>query len=907
MAEFGRADAALWRRAAPVVDELLELDPGERLARLETIAREDPEAAGCVRAWLVALEAEDLRFGAADGLVDALFAAGETQIARSGERVGPFRLLREIGRGGMGAVYAAERIDGGFAQQVAVKILKAGLDTEQVLRRFLAERRILARLEHPHIARLIDGGATEDGLPWFAMELVEGRPITQSASSLDLQSRLKLVLELCDAVAFAHANGVIHRDIKPSNVLVDARGQVKLLDFGIAKLLDPAEESLTRSAVRLMTPQFAAPEQETGGAVTVATDVWQVGHLLRQLAADTPAKDLDRVIARATHEDPARRYPSVSELADDVRRVSRGESVMARGDSLSYRIRRAVQRPRVAASLAALVVLAVLGIGAAKLYRAGAYPESAPLRFQLVSTFPGSHRQATFSPDGESIAFLMEDAQGTPQVWTKSLGGGDPVQRTFDPRGAHRPRWSRNDVIFYDVPAGGIWSIPARDGAARQVLPEGFNVNLSPDGTQIVYEVDSFLWTARPDGTGARKIGAIGQTIAKEYAFIESTPSFSPDGREVTYFQDRDSPIQGDIWAVTLASGDKRQLTFDDVDARHPVWMPDGSGVVFSSGRRGGLTLWQAPATGGEPRPLTTGTGEDSEAAISADGRRLIYTNARNLLRIMWLDPATNTRRQLFETRAVATHPSFSPDGSRVAFFHGQPKELRLAIVGADGTGMRDLTDGTPATVLPEWSRDGRSIHYYVNTHPSSFNRIATEGGPPQILIPGWRFMTQHGAHVSPDNTKVAYTLLSQGSAVETRVRNLASGAEYTLSQPILWPRWSPDGTQLAGRRATERQLVVCPASRAACRPLNVSGTEPRWSGDGRHLYYVTYAGYQGSRDPRAVPLWKVALDGSNPVHIADLEGPSPINFFYDVSSTGTVSWAAFVPGRQELWMTSLR
>ena len=902
-------EPALWSRAAPLVDELLDLEAAPRAERLASLAASDRELYACVEACLAAADTEELLPRSAGELV-ALLGAREPGVStRIGERLGPFRVLEEIGRGGMGAVYAAERVEGGFEQQVAIKTLKRGLDTDEVLSRFVAERRILARLEHPNIARLIDGGLTGDGLPWFAMERVDGRPITEEAERRGLTStaRLSLFLDVCGAVAFAHRQRVVHRDLKPSNVLLDQRGAVKLLDFGIAKLLDPGDERLTRTESRVLTPKYAAPEQIAGARISEATDVWQLGRLLQELLPRPWQKDLERIADRASHDEPAHRYGSVDELAEDVRRFLHGRPVVARGDSYTYRLGRFVRRHRSGAIAAAVVLLAVL----AWLLLPRSRPEDLPgasLRFEPVSTFPGSHRQASFSPDGRSIAFVMEDAVGAPQVWTKELDGGDPVQVTTHEVGAHRPRWSsRENQIVYDVPGEGIWSVPASGGEPRRLLREGYNPNVSRDGEQLVYEKDAELWAARADGSEARRVGAGAESaIEKEYAFVESTPAFSPDGREIVYFQDRDTPVQGDVWSVPVDGGASRRLTFDDVLTSHPVYTPDGSGIVYSSTRRGGMTLWFLPRDGGEPRSLTTGTGEDTEAAISPDGKRLLYTNARNLLRILWLDPRTGERRQLLEKRTIVTHPSFSPDGVRLVVFQGEPRNTHLFTLRADGTELRQLTHGEgEVNVAPNWSGDGSHIYYCRVVPQPGFLRIAADGGSPEVVIPGLKFSVQHGPHVSSDDRWAAYTLLEHGRPVATRIRRLQDGVEHELAQPLLWPRWSPDGTLLAGR-GRDRELLLCPASGAACRALGLDGTEPRWSADGSEIYFVRYAGYQGSRETRAMPLWKVRVDGSQPTHVADLEGPSARDFFYDVSASGEIAWASFVAGRQELWMADL-
>ena len=207
----------------------------------------------------------------------------------AGVRIGAYRIVREIGRGGMGAVYLAERDDGQFRKQVAIKLIKRGMDTDFILRRFRNERQILASLDHPNIGRLLDGGTTQDGLPYFVMEYIEGQPLYVYCDNhrLTIRERLRLFCQICSAVSYAHQNLVIHRDIKPGNILVSADGSPKLLDFGIAKLLNPdlAAQTLdpTLTALRLMTPEYASPEQMSGETVTTSTDVYSLGVLLYEL------------------------------------------------------------------------------------------------------------------------------------------------------------------------------------------------------------------------------------------------------------------------------------------------------------------------------------------------------------------------------------------------------------------------------------------------------------------------------------------------------------------------------------------------------------------------------------------------------------------------------------------------
>jgi eukaryotic-like serine/threonine-protein kinase len=381
-------DASDWEGLAPELDALCALDAAERESRLVELTRSRPDLAAELRRLLAGAEEADGRLLSRSplelaGLLDGLESderiadlAGSPVPSRIGERVGPFVIREELGRGGMGTVYAAERIDGSFEQRVAIKILKRGLDSDEIVHRFLAERSILARLEHPRIARLLDGGVTVDGLPWFAMERVDGLPVTQfaRAHALDLASRLRLFLDVCDGVAAAHRSLVVHRDLKPSNVFASPlppgsaadgalRWEVKLLDFGIAKMLADDLGERTRTELRPMTPLYAAPEQLTGGPISTLTDVFQLGRLLEELLLGKPAdwpRDVERIVARARHEDPARRYGSVDALSDDVQRFLDGRPVAARGDSTAYRLSRFVRRHRLAVAAAAMVLVALV-------------------------------------------------------------------------------------------------------------------------------------------------------------------------------------------------------------------------------------------------------------------------------------------------------------------------------------------------------------------------------------------------------------------------------------------------------------------------------------------------------------------------------------------------------------------
>ena len=398
----------LWPRAEPILDGALALEPAEREAYVDEACQND--------AALLAAVLRLLRFAdAPTGDVDsgaALWAApvitGLEDAARSstiGDRVGPYRIVRLLGQGGMGSVYVAERDDDQYRKAVALKLVRAGLRADPHLRqRFLDERQILATLEHPHIARLLEGGVTADGEPWFAMEFIDGEALDRwcDAHRCTIGQRLRIFLDICDAVQYAHRNLIIHRDLKPSNILVTPDGVVKLLDFGIAKLLDPARagsSATATDAARPLTPEYASPEQMLGRAVSTAADVYSLGVVLYELLTtvrplplnDEPVSDwarivserapappstaaeglqalrgdLDTIVLMALRKEPERRYATVAQLADDLRRYLDGRPVTARPDTWRYRTGKFVRRNRAPVAVAAILLVALVSGSAA--------------------------------------------------------------------------------------------------------------------------------------------------------------------------------------------------------------------------------------------------------------------------------------------------------------------------------------------------------------------------------------------------------------------------------------------------------------------------------------------------------------------------------------------------------------
>jgi tetratricopeptide (TPR) repeat protein len=383
-----------WERIQGLFLEALDLPPEKQSSFLNVACGDDQGVRREVKS-LIAHDGsgEDLIAEALQDTAQSLFESENV----AGARLGPWRVLREIGRGGMGTVYLACRDDDQFRKNVAIKVVAHGLDTAEMLNRLRHERQILAHLDHPYIARLIDGGNTPQGRPFLVMEYVEGRPIDAycSEQKLDVFGQLRLFLKVCDAVSYAHRNLIIHRDLKPGNILVTSDRSPKLLDFGIAKVLHEISGGTAEHATRVLTPEYGSPEQARGEAVTTTTDVYSLGGVLyKLLTGSVPhpihdrsplaivraindedvrkpsdlrhglSADVDSIVLKALHTEPQRRYPSVDQFAGDIERLLEGKPVTARPDTLWYRAGKHVRRHVLATGMGVAIVVVLLGFAA---------------------------------------------------------------------------------------------------------------------------------------------------------------------------------------------------------------------------------------------------------------------------------------------------------------------------------------------------------------------------------------------------------------------------------------------------------------------------------------------------------------------------------------------------------------
>ena len=520
-----------------------------------------------------------------------------------GRQVGAYRLVREIGRGGMGAVYLAVRADEEFRQRVAIKLVKRGMDTDFVIRRFRNERQLLAALNHPNIARLLDGGATDDGLPYFVMEYIDGLPIHRYCDThrLTIVERLKMFRQVCAAVAYAHEHQVIHRDIKPGNILVTEDGTPKLLDFGIAKILNPdlAYDTIdpTLSAMRMMTPEYASPEQARGEQVTYATDQYSLGVLLyEQLTGQRPHQLRNQPpheVARIISEEEA-------ELPSDV--VTRAREVTASdGRRIITLTPETVSRDR----------------------------SSSPgeLRSELAGSLDNIVMR-TLRKDSQhrygSVHDLSQDInrhlQGLPVATTAYTAKSEPETVAGTPA---PPPTSEPDRMDAEPATASEIVIP------KKVMRKALVISAVVVALIASFEIFfNHISRAPRHNETAPIIPPIRLTNSLAN---DTLPKVSPDGTKIVFVSDRSGPY--DLYVMNIDGSDLRGVTSNFVQEGASAWSPDGRRIAFASNRgsqNGNYNIWVMDADGANPRMLTIHSGHSSEPAWTPDSRRLVFQSTRD-------------------------------------------------------------------------------------------------------------------------------------------------------------------------------------------------------------------------------------------------------------------------------------
>ena len=701
----------------------------------------------------------------------------------TGRSLSHFEILEQIGSGGMGVVYRAR--DTRLDRLVAVKILPPeALSNPERRQRFTREARSASALNHPNIVTIYEIDAA-GGADFIAMEYVPGDTLAPliGRRGLKFHDALDYAIQISGALAAAHEAGIVHRDLKPRNIMVTPAGQVKILDFGLAKVMDPPRDddsaaqaltisgTLTEEGLIVGTVAYMSPEQAEGRPVDARTDIFSFGALLYEMITgrrafpgstrlstlssilrdDPPSLsgivpavplELERIISRCLRKDLNRRFQHMGDV-----RVALLELKDESGSGSHSRVSQAATKPVLSPlRLIALSALLLTSISGA-LYWFHREPPSPP-RVVPFTSAPGSEKQPSFSPDGTRVAYSWDGInQDNLDIYVKQIDFAVPLRLTAHPWSDYQPKWSPDGtrIAFlrsFHSTTQEIIVTPALAGPERNLGPTaGVSVDWSPDNTALAI-------VNRPTEHEGTRVALLYVDTLKQVQLTkpalagldDGLPVFSPDGQFLA-FRRGESKWTSDIWMLNLNDKSVKQLTFDNHLIDGMAWTLDGRELVFSSNRAGTSTLWRMRAKGGAPERVAGVEGEASDVAIARTGNRLAYTvpsNNPNIWRLARPQPGTKPADpvKVISSTRYQTLPQYSPDGRKVVFASNRSGSPEIWVSDSDGSNPTKLTSfGGPQLASPTWSPDGSRIAFAAQPagHWLAY-LVSAEGGIPVAL-----------------------------------------------------------------------------------------------------------------------------------------------------------------------------
>jgi Tol biopolymer transport system component/predicted Ser/Thr protein kinase len=855
-----------WQQVERLYQAALEREPSQRAAFLKEACAGDEVVRQEVES-LLAYEPQAETFIEAPVLQEAAQGVSADQ-ARSlvGRQLGSFKILSLVGAGGMGEVYRAR--DDRLGREVAIKVLPAEVASDRDrLRRFLREARSASTLNHPNVATIHEIG--EDGVHFITMEYVAGQTLAAKIQGRPLETAeiVEIAVQVADALEEAHSQGITHRDIKPANIMLKPRGQVKLLDFGLAKATQPGGQTTasdistvakTETGVVLGTVQYMSPEQLLGKEVDHRTDLFSLGVVLYEMATGhrpfsgacmsetidrllhaqpqavarfnyNMSAELERIIIKALEKDREVRYQSAKELLVDLKRLKRD---MDSGKlAVAPAARRGHRRSLIWAA-ALLVALAGGGIALWLTRSSGEAPE-AHLNAVPLTSYPGFETDPSFSPDGNQVAFSWNgEGQDNFDIYVKLIGSGPPLRLTDHQSREFSPVWSpdgRSIAFLRELSRQKleVLLIPALGGPERKLT----EVAASPwlKGPYLAWSPDG-KWLAVVDASSPESYGLFmlspesGERLRLTAPPVQSAgdsgPAFSPDGRSLAFIRTATFAVS-DLYLLPLSDslqpiGEPKRLTFDNRDNASPAWTPEGREIIFSSGQFNNRSLWRmAVSDSAKPQQWATAGENNFCPAISRQGRRFVYSRQVGDVNIWRLDLGAHGKASaptnLIHSTRGDTNAQFSPDGKRIAFVSDRSGNIEIWVCDSDGSNPVQLTSFGSLTVDPRWSLDSERIAF-ISTPENQWEvyQISANGGKPQRLT----------AHPASDDTA----------------------------------SWSRDGKWIyfGSNRSGDQQVWKMPSSGGeAVQVTRKGGFDPFESLDGKVVYYEKDNG-----------LWKVPVEG---------------------------------------------
>jgi Tol biopolymer transport system component/serine/threonine protein kinase len=785
-----------------------------------------------------------------------------------------YRIVEKIGEGGMGVVYRAH--DAHLDRSVALKVLppEAMTDPERK-RRFIQEAKAASALNHSNIITIHDISQAE-GIDFIAMEYVAGKTLAQliEDKGLPLQEALNCAIQIVDALAAAHESAIVHRDLKPGNIMVTGKGQVKVLDFGLAKLAHPSHgnvlglskssETLTKSSTVVGTVAYMSPEQAEGKAVDARSDIFSFGAVLYEMVTGRQAfkgdsnistlaavlhedpkpisgiagdvsQELERIIVRCLKKDPSKRFQRMDDVKAalvELREASASGGLETAGVGRPKPKRRFIWVLGAAAALLAVIVIPLGWY----LFRQRADVLREPLRIVPFTALPGTEARPRFSPDGKFVAFQWNGpAKDNLDIYVKRISGGEPLRLTTDPAADSQPAWSPDgsQIAFmrWSGEVDSLYTMQSLGGGERKLHEStealiGVGLSWSPDGRWLAFsERDAFGSPLRICLLSVDTRQKTPLTSPPPGPFGDIYPEFSPDGKRIAFFRVM-SFAAGDIWVQPVPSGEPIRLTHENYDTlSRPAWTTDGHEILFTAR----YALFRVPAAGGVPQAVA-GVGENA-GDLTVWRNHIVFMQLSQQREVIYRIPGpTNKGKDRSATPILTStrregNPDYSPDGKKIAFQSTRSGSYEIYTSNSDGANPVQLTNLRKFSANPRWSPDSKRIAFSCRL----------------------------------EEDEDIYVIDADGGAL----RRLTNERSYDTL-----PTWSRDGKWIyfASDRSGTFQVWKMPSEGGkAVQVTKGGGHYAVESFDGKMLYYL-----KPQQNVGVGPIWKVPCEGGEETPVID-------------------------------------